>query len=148
VKKSNGRIWPYAIGLSITLVFGFCVGTIVVTQTADIQMSDSYMTNYQDVDAKANDIIKAEIAFDKKYNVSFDSKEISSDNSTLKYSVSDKNNNVVNSAELILAISRPETDKFNQLKVQVSDDYRFFNVKVDTRKNAQVDIRIKEAYEF
>ena len=89
--KSNGRIWPYAIGLSITLVFGFCVATIVVTQTANIQESDAYMLQYQDVDAKANDLIEAKIAFDKQYNVSFISKEITTEYSTFKYSVSDKN---------------------------------------------------------
>ena len=77
---------------------------------------------------------------------------------------------------MILAISRPETDEFNEkfetpilkdriysfndvkfsklgvwnllLKVEVGKDYRFYDVKVDTRKNAKVDMRIKKAYEF
>ena len=174
--KSNGRIWPYAIGLSITLVFGFCVATIVVTQTANIQESDAYMLKYQDADAKANDLIEAKIAFDKQYNVSFISKEITTEYSTFKYSVSDKNGNTLDNAKLTLAISRPETDEFNEkfetpiikdkiysfndvkfskpgvwnllLKVEVGEDYRFYDVKVDTRKNAKVDMRIKKAYEF
>ena len=42
-KKSNGRVWPYIIGLSITLVFGFCVATIFVTSRADVQESDAYI---------------------------------------------------------------------------------------------------------
>ena len=176
MSKSNGRIWPYAIGLSITLVFGFCVTTIVVTQTANIQESDAYMTHYQDADANANDLIEAKIAFDKKYNVSFNSSEINPEGSILEYKVSDKEGNILNNAKLILAISRPETDDFNKkfdkptikdgvysfsdvkfpkpgvwnlvLKVQIADDYKFFDVKVDTRKNAKVDIRIKDAYKF
>jgi len=176
MSKSNGRIWPYSIGLAITIVFSFCVMTIVVTQTANIQESDSFMLNYQDADAKANDLIKAEIAFDKKYNVLFTSRDVSIANSTFKYSVHDKNGAALNNAKLTLAISRPETDDFNKkfdnpivedgtytfsnvkfskpgvwnllLKVEIDKDYRFFDVKVDTRKNAKVDIRIKDAYKF
>jgi len=176
MSKSNGRIWPYAIGLSITLVFGFCVATIVVTQKADIQESDAYMLKYQDADAQSNEIIEARIAFDKKYSVAFTSKDVKMEGSTFKYSVNDKDGVALNNAKLILAISRPETGEFNKkfdsptikdgiytfndvkfsrpgvwnllLKVEVESDYRFFDVKVDTRKNAKVEIRIKDAYKF
>ncbi len=175
-KNSSGRIWPYAIGAAITLVFGFCVATVVVTQKANIQLSDEFMTYYQDVDANANNFIEAKISFDKKYNVSFDSKEIKPEGSLLEYKVSDKQGNLLNNAKLTLAISRPEIDDFNQmyekpsikdgiysfsdvkfpkagvwnllLKVEIADNYRFYTVKVDTRKNAKVDIRIKDAYKF
>ena len=70
-KKNDGRIWPYAIGGAITLVFGFCVATIVVTSKADIQKSNAYMTYYQDADSMANEFIEAKIKFDKKYKVSY-----------------------------------------------------------------------------
>lgn len=160
MSKSNGRIWPYSIGASIILVFGFCVATIIVTQSAHIQESDAYMTHYQDADANANDLIEAQIAFDKKYKIEYLNKGIKT-GSIVEYKVTDVNGAVVNDAEVILATSRPETDEYNQninnpvvengvytfsglefpkvgvwnliAKVKVNDNYRFHNIKADTR---------------
>lgn len=168
MNKSNGRIWPYAIGISITMVFGFCVATIVVTQKANIQESDAYMTHYQDADANANDLIEAQIAFDKKYKIEYITDSIQENNSVIKYRLTDINENPVNDAKIRIATSRPETAEFNQeldspvvengvysfsganfpkvgvwniiAKVNVGDQSRFFNIKADTR--------IKEAFEF
>ncbi|MBA1432147.1 MAG: FixH family protein [Epsilonproteobacteria bacterium] len=167
-KQSSGRIWPYAIGLAIILVFGFCVATVIVTSKADIQSSDAYMTNYQDADAKANEFIKARIQFDKKYKIAYVTESIGGENPVIKYQVSDTHGNPVNDAIITVAISRPETNKYDQklsnakvdngiysvegaqfpkigvyniiAKIQVGDDYRFYNIKADTR--------IKEAFEF
>lgn len=161
MKKSSGRAWPIGIAISITMVFSFCVGTVVVTQSANIQESDAYMTHYQDADANVNKLIKAEIAFNKKYNIIFQTKGITQKDSLLTYSIRDTKGNAVNNAELILAISRPEMSDFNTelknptiengiyqfsgvdfpkegvwnlvLKVKVAKDYKFYNVKVDTR---------------
>ncbi len=167
-KQSNGRVWPYIIGGAITLVFGFCVMTIVVTSKADIQESNAYMTHYQEADAKANDFITARIAFDKKYDVNYTTGSIGGDNPKITYSITDKEGNPVKNAKIELSISRPETHKFDQrldtftfnngsyviegatfpkvgvwniiAKITVGDDYRFYNIKADTR--------IKEAFEF
>jgi nitrogen fixation protein FixH len=168
MSKSSGRIWPYAIGASITLVFGFCVATIVVTSKANIQGSDAYMTYYQNADAQANDFIEARIAFDKKYKIEYITTGISAKDSVVKYRVTDLSGKPVNSATLVLATSRPETDEYNQklenptvengiysfeglefpkegiwnliVKVSVAENSRFYNIKADTR--------IKEAFEF
>lgn len=167
-KKSSGKIWPYILGGSITMVFGFCVATIMVTSKADIQESNAYMTNYQDADARANELINAQIAFDKKYKIAYVSEGIGGENPKIQYKITDKNGNIVNNAQLLVEISRPETQKFTQrlkdfsvnngvytfegakfpkvgvwdiiAKVQVGDDYRFYNLKADTR--------IKEVFEF
>ncbi len=114
MKKNSGRIWPYAIGISITMVFGFCVATIMVTQSANIQESDAYMTHYQDADAKANEFIKARIAFDKLYSVEYLGGSLLQENGELRYRVSDKSGVQVDNAQIVLVVSRPETAQFNQ----------------------------------
>lgn len=167
-KQSSGKIWPYILGGSITLVFGMCVATIMVTSKADIQESNAYLSKYQEADARANELINAQIAFDKKYKIAYVSEGIGGENPQIKYRVTDKEGNVVNTAEILVDISRPETAKFNQqLKnfsvkdgvytleggefpkvgvwnliayIKVGDDYRFYNLKADTR--------IKEVFEF
>ncbi len=167
-QKSSGKIWPYLVGGSITLVFGMCVATIMVTSKADIQESNVYMSKYQEADLKANELITDQINFDKKYNFNYITECIGGEKSLIKYEITDKNNNPVDDAKIVLHISRPETAKFNQelsefhtqngiytfegatfpkagvwniiARVQVGDDYRFLNMKADTR--------IKKAFEF
>lgn len=167
-QKSSGKIWPYIVGGSITLVFGMCVATVMVTSKADIQESNAYLSKYQDADARANELIYARIEFDKKYNVAYVTEGIGGESPQLKYKVTDKDGNAVNDAELLVDISRPETAKFNQelknftvengvysfdgaqfpkvgvwnliAKVKVGNDYRFYNLKADTRN--------KEVFEF
>jgi len=164
----SGKIWPYAIGAAITLVFGFCVATIIVTGKADLQKSDAYMTYYQDADANANNYIQAKIMFDKKYKVHYISNGIDKKGSLISYRIVDISGNPVNNAEVILATSRPETNKYNQklenpevkdgvytfkdalfpkvgvwnliAKVKIGDNFRFLNIKADTRS--------REAFEF
>jgi len=168
MNMSSGRIWPYAIGISITMVFGFCVATIMVTQTANIQESDAYMTHYQDADANANELIEAQIAFDKKYTITYVTNGLASENGLIQYKLTDKNALPVNDAEIVVAISRPETAEYNQklesatiedgvysfggavfpkegvwniiAKINTADESRYLNIKADTR--------IKEAFEF
>lgn len=168
MSKISGRIWPYSIGASITLVFGFCVATVVVTQSGNLQSSDEYMLKYQEADLNANTLIAARIEFDKKYKISYISNGLQGTNSSLSYKITDIADHPVNDAELIVAISRPETHEFNKKlvspsvkegvytfsnltfekegvwnlvsKVKIGDDYRFYNIKADTRS--------KEAYEY
>lgn len=168
MKMSSGRIWPYAIGISITMVFGFCVATIMVTQTANIQESDAYMTYYQEADANANELIEAQIEFDKKYNVEYFVEHKSDDAIELKYKLTDKMNNPIYNAKIVLATSRPETDEYNKrlenpktnegfysfenmtfekrgvwniiAKIEIGQESRYFNIKTNTHT--------QESFEF
>lgn len=158
---SNGRIWPYAISISIIMVFGFCVATVVVTQKASIQNSDIYMTSYQDADSRANDIIEDRIAFDKQYDIQYITSSLNTNNSVIQYKITDKTSVPINGAELKIIVSRPDDSSFNielsnpsvhdgvytfeaiklakegrwdvMAKVNVDKLQRFYNVKADTR---------------
>ncbi|WP_457744125.1 FixH family protein [Sulfurimonas sp.] len=169
--KNSGRLWPYAIGGAITLVFGFCVATVIVTSKADIQESDSYMTHYQDADAKANELIKSRIAFDKKYKLKYETEKLSENGCDVKYSLTTLDGKPVKNAKMLLAISRPEVETYNKtiknpiiennlyvfndvkfpkagvwnllLKVNVGNDSRFYDIKTDTR--IKHDRSVKEA---
>jgi len=165
---SNGRIWPYAIGGSIILVFGFCVATIVVASKLPVEKSDTYMMDYHEADADANKLIKERIAFDAKYKVEYITDGLSQESSVLKYRVTDLSGQPVNKAKLKVIITRPNNHKHDQellnpsiengvytfssvklaepgrwdvmAKVNVDDLQRYYNVKADTRA--------KEAFEY
>jgi len=159
----DGKIWPIAIGVSIAAVFAMAIGTIVVTTKANIQKSDSYMTYYQDADAKANDYIEEKIAFDKNYDIAYVTKSISKENSTISFSVKDKAGKSIDNAKLLISTSRPETHVLNKTykeptykdglysfnnvsfpkdgiwniitRFEVDGKSRFLNIKVDTRND-------------
>nr|WP_275755648.1 FixH family protein [Sulfurimonas sp. SAG-AH-194-C21] len=158
---SKGRAWPYAIGAAITLVFSFCIATIFITESSAIQESDAYMTKYQDADLNANDFIKKRMAFDILYKIEYITGKISGDSPVIAYRVTTKDGTVLNNATIKIAISRPETDKFDKTlenpsvdngvysftmekfpkqgvwniiaKVSIDDIERFLNIKTDTR---------------
>ncbi len=167
----SGKLWPYGIALAIMGVFLLGVWTIMVTSSANIQESDAYMTNYQDADAKANDLIEARIAFDKKYKLKYVTQKIDENGCDVKYSLTTLDGKPVEEATMLLAVSRPDTHSYDEsiknpafenglyvfkdvkfpktgawnllLKVDVGDNHRFYEIKTDTRITH--DRSIKEA---
>ena len=167
-KKSNGKIWPYAIGISIFLVFLAAIATVIIANKLPVENSDTYMMGYHEADAKANELITAKINFDKKYKLKFLSDSLHVENSTIAYKVTDKNNNDINNAKIVIVVTRPNQHKFDQelttptvkngiytfsniklqvqgrwdimAKVIIGQEQRFYNVKMDTRS--------KGAYEY
>lgn len=170
----SGKLWPYAIGMAITGVFGLGVWTIIETGKADIQPSDAYMTNYQDADANANKLIKQRIAFDKEYKLKFISDRITQEGSDVKYALTTKDGQAVAGANIVLEISRPEVNTYTKTltnpefedglyvfhnvkfpkvgvwnllsKVDIGDKSRFYAIKTDTRITN--DRSIQEASQY
>jgi nitrogen fixation protein FixH len=170
----SGKLWPYAIGLAITGVFGLGVWTIIETGKADIQPSDAYMTNYQDADANANKLIQSRIAFDKKYKLKYVTDQIKENGCDVKYALTTKDGKAVQGAKMLLEISRPEVDTYTKkldnpqfeenvyvfhdvkfpktglwnllLKVDVGDTSRFYAIKTDTRIKNDRSIQAASQY--
>ena len=158
---SNGRIWPYTIAFLVTMVFGFCVVTIMIANTLPVEKSDAYMTSYQDANTNANKLIQARIDFNKKYKLEYITDQIDSKGTVFKYKITDMDLNPVSDAKIKLIITRPNTHKYDieldnsrfengiylfpntvlpkegrwdiMAKINVGEFQRFYNVKVDTR---------------
>jgi hypothetical protein len=165
---SSGKIWPYAIGISITFIFIACIATIVISSKLPVEKSDINMMGYHEANAKANELIKAKIAFNKKYKIEYITDGINMDGCAIKYKVTDLNLNPVDNANIKVIITRPNNHKHDQelnnprikngvytfntttlskmgrwdimAKINVEDVQRFYNVKADTRS--------KEVYEY
>lgn len=159
---ASGRVWPYAIGISIIFIFGACVATIVVASKLPVSKADTYMMGYHEADANANELINARIAFDKTYKIEYVTDGLNQENSVLKYKVTDTDGNAVENAKLKVVVTRPNSHDYDQeltnykyenglyvfdsiklevpgrwdimAKVNVDDLQRFYNVKADTRK--------------
>jgi nitrogen fixation protein FixH len=165
---SSGKVWPYAIGISISLVFAAAVATVVITATHPVEDSDIYMMGYHEADAKANKLIKQRIAFDKEYKIKYITDSLSLDSSIIKYKVTDINSKPVENAKIKVIVTRPNNHKHDKellnptvengiytfksislakngrwdimAKVNIDNLQRFYNVKADTRA--------KDVYEY
>jgi len=163
LKKSNGKVWPYTIAISIALVFGASIATIMVASKLPVEKSDAYMMGYHQVDANVNELIEAKIAFDKKYKIEYIKDKFTVNDSIIKYKITDMNSKPVDDAKIVIVLTRPNTRDFDKevikptvkdgvytfssiklpkegrwnimAKINVGDLQRFYNVKVDTRDN-------------
>ena len=145
---NNGRAWPYAIGASILFIFGACVATIIVTSKMPVEASDTYMMNYHQADATANELIEAQIAFDQKYKLEYINHGISSQDTTLQYKLTDKQGNAVENAEIKVVVTRPNNHKYDQEFVQPKSENGVYTFsKITLPQEGRWDIMAKISVE-
>jgi len=161
-KKSDGRIWPYAIVVSILLIVVASGITIYVAIQHPVEMSDSNMQEYHHYDKNANDFIAAKIAFNRNYSITYMSEKFDINDAVVVYKVTDVSGAVVNNAKLDIILTRPDNRNsdivldnptvengiytFNAGKlpligrwnimahVVAGDNERYYNMKADTRQ--------------
>jgi nitrogen fixation protein FixH len=160
--KNPGTKWPIIIAVSTVIVIIFGVVTIKKAIENPVEMSDYGMQNYHEYDRDANAIIKAKIAFDQKYSISFLTPQISEKGTVIEYNVTDKAGKAVSDAKVQVVLTRPDMNKYDvnlsnptvtegkytfapvdlpkagrwdvMAKVSVGADQRYYNIKADTRK--------------
>lgn len=160
--KNPGTKWPIIIVVSIIGVIGVGAWTIKVAFNNPVEMSQYGMQNYHEYDRDVNEIIKAKIAFDQKYTISFLTPQINEKKTVLEYSLADKSGQPINNAKINVILTRPDVNKFDlnlsnptikegrysfapvdlpkagrwdiMAKVIIGEDKRFYNLKADTRK--------------
>jgi hypothetical protein len=117
---TDGRVWPWAIVLGIVGIVIAVIQTIVVAMNNPVQMSDSYMQNYHLVDKDINNIIAKEIAFNKKYTLTFDMAQFDATTAQALYTLVDKTTNKgIDDANFTVIFSRPDEVKHNTtLKIE------------------------------
>ena len=107
-KQSDGRIWPYAIVISILLIVVAAGATIYVALQHPVEMSDSNMQEYHHYDKNANEFLAAKIAFNRNYTITYVSENFDVDNAVIVYKVTDSSGAVVNNAKLDIVLTRPD----------------------------------------
>ncbi|MDD2356917.1 MAG: FixH family protein [Thiovulaceae bacterium] len=160
MKKNKGLHWPIGLAIAIMCVISMGAWTIVETAKEPVEESNLYMRNYQDADAKANDIINDRIAFNKQYDMQYISKQLNVNDAEIVYKITTKDGKPVNDANLSIIVTRPQVHsqdvtlnnpkindgiyKFNTklpgigrwdilASVEIGSLKRYYNLKVDTR---------------
>ncbi len=156
--------WPYGIALSFVLVVALIIATIMVASDNKVEDADLYMHNYHYTDANANEIIMAQIAFNKKYTIEFATPGLDPKGTVIAYRLTDKLGNPVTDASVEVVLTRPNTHAYDMTltkptigvdglyefapvtlpvegrwdimaKVTVGANYRYYNLKTDTRNS-------------
>lgn len=157
---SSGKQWPIGVSLSIMLIVGACALTVYIALLQPVEEDADMMLDYHSLNANVNDVIVAEIVFNRKYSAKYIGEGVSQEGSRIAYRVEDLNGNPVNNAKIEVILTRPITREHNinlgepriedgnyyfdntvvsdkgrwniLAKVSVGDVYRHMNLKSDT----------------
>lgn len=144
INKDAGKKWPWIISISIIIVIGFSVATIKVALNNPVEMSGYGMQNYHEYDKNVNEIMSAKIEFDKRYNITFLTPQISDKKSVLIYAIKDKSGNAIEDANVSVVLTRPDTTKFDiTLSKPVSENGVYTFEAIDLPKPGRWDIMAK-----
>ncbi len=164
MSKQKAMHWPYGIALSFVAIISLIIGTIIVASNNKVENSDLFMQNYHMVDENVNEIIMAQVAFNQKFDIKYATESISIENSVIAYEVTDKIGNPVTDAEIEVVLTRPNSRAYDMTltnptvsvdglyefesvklplegrwdimaKVTVGENYRYYNLKADTRNS-------------
>lgn len=146
--KYKRNYWPHAIIMGIILIIIACIWTVIIALDNPVEMDSYYLEKYQKVDKNINDIIKKQKIFFKKYDVEFHTKKLNLGKpSIVSFSIVDKDNNEnLQKAEIMMLLTRPDSNKFNQeFKAQNAKDgkFTFENIVVDKPGRWQFKTKIK-----
>lgn len=168
MKEKRKTLWPYAIVGSIIFIFFAAVATVVVAVQKPVQMSNALMQDYHHVDANANGLIKAQIAFNRRYHVESAFSQLQAGINEIAYNVSTIDGNPIDdnvSMELLLTrpdvlaydlqLNHPERQgihfifhdvnitkegRWNAiLHVKIASDERYYNLKLSTQYSNQFE---------
>jgi len=160
-KHNAGRKWPWIIVGSILGVVGLSWWTVQTAVSNPVQMSDLDMQDYHHFDRDINTIIRAKIAFDRKYDWRYVTEDFRQDKATIRIKLTRKDGTPVDDANLMLRVTRPGTHAYDRelglddvsngvytfetitlpkpgrwdilLKIEAGNDMRYVNLKADTR---------------
>lgn len=132
IDESRGKFWPYMIlgFLAIGITLGYW--TVKHAIGMPVHESNEYMMKYQNADLDANKIEEAQALFNQHYKIELDDMKLSnfkpehlkrkagkivalSSVNRISYSVVDRSGNVVSDANVSLLLTRPHTEKEDQL---------------------------------
>jgi len=142
MSKNEKNYWPHFIVGLVMFTIGMGTWTLVTAINNPVEMDNSYMRNYHQVDADLNKILQSGFKFDKKYEFSLLNSDLQEGENELKIDIKDKNGNVVKDAKIEILVTRPETTKLDKnLKAQFDgEEYR---AKVILDKKGRWNIQIR-----
>ncbi len=112
-EKKEINFWPYTIvGMILTVVM-LSAWTIKVALKNPVQLENSYMMKYQDVDENINEILLKQNRFRSRYIVALSGNRLSVGANRVEVGITDKNGTNIEGAQITALVTRPDTTEFD-----------------------------------
>jgi hypothetical protein len=106
-KKDKALRWPIGIIVGTIAIIALSVGTIIVALENPVQMDNDFNSEYRNIDKNINDIVAANVAFKKKYKLSYMAYPLKAKASRIAYSVMTQDDRPVVDAKIDAVLTRP-----------------------------------------
>lgn len=147
--KKEMNYWPYAIvGMILTVVI-LGIWTIKVAVNNPVQLDNSYMMKYQDVDENINEIMAKQKLFNSKYEIDLSDNKLQIGKNRVVINLISKDGNMVKNPKITAVVTRPTTTKYDILLKKFTHDNNLFvsedfEIKNGGRWNIEVRVKIGE----
>lgn len=148
---NDGKQWPIGVIVSTILIIIACGVTIYLALLQPVQEDGDMMMDYHTLDTNANDIIVANVMFNKKYTLEYIGEPVSEQGSTIAYKLVDKEGKAVNNAHFKVVLSRPILSgaeiELNDPKIE-DGKYLFEDIKVSKKGRWNILARVSVGNDF
>lgn len=112
--KSEHTYYPHVVvGMIIGCVVA-CGFTIKIAMDNPVEMDTFYMAKYQQVDHSINTILELQEKFNAKFDLAYSTEKFAMGQNSITIRLSDKSGQPVNDANVIMMLSRPDSNKENK----------------------------------
>jgi len=147
--KQEINYWPYTIVGMILTVVVLSAWTIKVALNNPVQLDNSYMMKYQEVDENINEIIAKQKLFNSKYQIDLNNNKLKIGKNRVVIDLTSKDGKVVKHPEIVAVVTRPTTAQYDinlnkfqfNNKSYVSEE---FELKNSGRWSIEVKVKIGE----
>jgi nitrogen fixation protein FixH len=145
--KTRVNLWP--IGILALLLFGvgLTLWTLDAAANNKVQLENSYMANYHDVDETFNDIMAKKVKFEKNFILDLEEVNLKLGENNLNVKLFSKDIIPVKNAKITALITRPHTVesdiKIETFKYSQDGEYESSNFKLEQKGRWEVILKVQ-----
>jgi nitrogen fixation protein FixH len=145
--KTRVNLWP--IGILALLLFGvgLTLWTLDAAANNKVQLENSYMANYHDVDETFNDIMAKKVKFEKNFILDLEEVNLKLGENNLNVKLFSKDITPVKNAKITALITRPHTVesdiKIETFKYSQDGEYESSNFKLEQKGRWEVILKVQ-----
>ncbi len=137
--------WPHFIIALVSFAVLMGIWTLKMASQHPVQLDNSFMMKYQQVDANYYKIEADRKKFDKLYKVVFFNKKLQKGKNHIELQLLTKDGKPVNGAKVTILITRPYTTKYDKtIKAKFVDGKYVADVDIPLEGRWDVDIKIEK----
>lgn len=106
-KKDKALRWPIGILLGTVGIIALSVGTIIFALQNPVQLDNDYNSKYREIDKNINDIIEANIEFNKHYKLSYVKHPLKLKGTLIAYTLTPLKHKAVKDVKIEAVLTRP-----------------------------------------